>query len=693
MDFNRFCELFPKAKFVKLRAFNEEELFDEATRKENKKPIDGRGLQHPLNIGEAKNHITDGGRVGWIVPKGYIVIDIDNKDNPKSAAVLEKILYLKGIRFWSNQSKQGIHFIFKSTEEVMKDKGTFGGNLTPLGIRADGRGSGKGYIILPANDEQVRDWKDWSADDVDELPFFCRPLRPARADDPIFIDMPDGGGSDALIRIRGIACTSNMITNEQSIECLRIINEMIWTRPMPEHMFEQTVARETQYDNIVQADGTGQKSKDNQWRILAQQLIKEHNLIALGDTIHKYENGHYRPFSPHELQTFILEHGDINATASQRKETIEFITALCQKGYDEVDTDYAIIAVKNGMLDLNSLTLTPHTPDSYNTIFLDWEYKEDCEYSELIDEFMKIVSMGDQKKMQFLYEVAGYCLLKRSIFEKFFIFKGTGGTGKSTFCNLIMRMVGKKYVSTVKLNQFDQDYYLATMMNKLVNIDFDASDKKTLEDSGRFKSITCSEPVSVRQIYAAVVEMVSCATVIINANHMPKIADKSDGLYRRMILVEIDHKIKNPDPKFLEKVTDSDMEYFFYKAVRAIHMALQRGGFSINESEQSLKLKFQIGQSNLKKWLQSNQFDISDLLHKTTTQLFQEYKTFCLETNCQSSTKQNFVDELLVETDLMLEFDRGAREYYVERYDNDPRPNDYIFIKPEAQRRLSPKWL
>ena len=134
-------------------------------------------------------------------------------------------------------------------------------------------------------------------------------------------------------------------------------------------------------------------------------------------------------------------------------------------------------------------------------------------------------------------------------------------------------MVGKRYVSTVKLNQFDQDYYLATMIDKLVNIDFDASYKKTLEDSGRFKSITCSEPVSVRQIYAAVVEMVSCATVIINANHMPKIADKSDGLYRRMILVEIDHKIKNPDPKFLEKVTDSDMEYFFYKAVEAIHLA------------------------------------------------------------------------------------------------------------------------
>ena len=691
MDFNKFCELFPTAKFVKLAPFKEEELTDEAIRKDGKKPIDNRGLNSPLNVGEAKNAVADGYRLGWIVPNKYIVIDIDNHDNPKSALTLEKILYTKGVKFWSNESKQGTHFIFRNDSEVMKNKGTFAGQLTPLGIRADGRGSSKGYIILPVNDEHFRHWKDWSSEYIDDLPFFCRPLRPAKNDDPIFIDMPQGGGSNALIKIRGIACATNMITKDESVECLRIINELIWTNPMPEKMFQDTVAREVDYENIVTADGTGPE-KANKWRILAQELIKTYNLIALGDTIHIYEHGHYRPFSAHELQTFILEKGTMDATASQRKETIEFITALAQKDYSQINKDYAIISVKNGMLDLNSAVLTPHSPDNYNTIYLDWSYREDVEYSAIIDDFMKMISNGDVRKMQFLYEVAGYCLLKKSIFEKFFIFKGSGGTGKSTFCNLIMRMVGKRYVSTVKLNQFDQDYYLATMIDKLVNIDFDASDKKTLEDSGRFKSITCSEPVSVRQIYAAVVEMVSCATVIINANHMPKIADKSEGLYRRMILVEIDKKIQHPDPKFLEKITDSDMEYFFYKAVQGIHNALQRGSFTINTSEQSLKNKFQISQSNIKKWLQSYQYNIKDLLNKGTTTLFQDFKTYCLETNANASQKNTFIDDLLTETDLRLEFDKEAREFYLTTYDNDPRPLDYVFVPAEEMSKRNSKW-
>ena len=68
------------------------------------------------------------------------------------------------------------------------------------------------------------------------------------------------------------------------------------------------------------------------------------------------------------------------------------------------------------MLDLNSGVLTPHSPDNYNTIYLDWEYKEDVEYSSLIDDFMKQIADGDIRKMQFFYEVAGYCLLKKKYF-------------------------------------------------------------------------------------------------------------------------------------------------------------------------------------------------------------------------------------------------------------------------------------
>lgn len=80
MDFNKFCEYFPKASFVKILPFDEEELYDEDMRKRNKSPLNS--LKDPLNIAQAKNWISRGGRLGWIIPKGYICIDIDNKVKP-----------------------------------------------------------------------------------------------------------------------------------------------------------------------------------------------------------------------------------------------------------------------------------------------------------------------------------------------------------------------------------------------------------------------------------------------------------------------------------------------------------------------------------------------------------------------------------------------------------------------------------
>ena len=81
-----------------------------------------------------------------------------------------------------------------------------------------------------------------------------------------------------------------------------------------------------------------------------------------------------------------------------------------------------------------------------------------------------------------------------------------------------------------------------------------------------------------------------------------------------------------------------------------------------------------------------------DVINKTITELFQEYKTFCIESILNMTNAQTFMEDFLTETDMMVEFDRAAREYYVMRYDNDPRPDDFLFIAPEKMARRNSKW-
>ena len=665
MDFNKFVEYFPKANFVKIAPFNEEELYDENLRKLNKAPLNS--LKDPLTIDQAKNWVSRGGRLGWVIGKGYICIDIDNKDHVRSSEVVEKLLQNHSVKCLVNYSKNGAHFIFGNVSPIMKNKGQFQGYINHIGIQSDGRADNKGYIILPVNDEKVgRRWGDWSSPEIDDLPFWLRPLRPRRDEDVSFIDMPEGLGNEAMFKLRGTHTVPNLITEEESIECLRIINWEIWDNPMSEQTFNATVARpvEKTYGNMITQDGTGD-SKPKSWLGVAKKLINEQKLIAVGDFIYKWNNGIYEKLMPYELHEMIHRHGYEEATRSQRNEIMEFICVQKQVSPFELDKEYACIPAGNGYLDLHNLELIDYTLDSYNTVKVDIPFNPECQFSERIDEFMKFVSNGDIKVMNQLYEIAGYCLIRRNNFHKFFVLVGGGGTGKSTYCNLIRKMFKPKYVSKVALSQFDQDYHLSTLIGAMVNIDDDASNEKVLKDAGRFKSAVAGMPILVRPIYSEPLELMCMATIIVCANSLPRIQDDSEGLYRRLLLVELNNRIKNPDRDFDNKITDLDMEYFFYKACEAIHRVLRTGRFTLEESEVVLKQRFRVQQSSINKWCQLEYITVSTLLNKGLKSVYREYKEWCMLCGYSPFNYGNFVEAIIKQYKLSTTYDRPMGDQIV----------------------------
>lgn len=681
MDFNQFCQYFPKAQFVKITPFNEEELYDENMRKANKAPLNS--LKDPLNIAQAKNWVSRGGRLGWIIPRGMVVIDIDNKDHIRSSEIVEQLLNNHSVKYASNYSKQGTHFIFHNVASVMKNKGQFQGYINHIGIQSDGRADGKGYIILPVNDEQIgRTWGVWGKDiesynetgdnivehtfELDDLPYWLRPLRPRRDEDVSFIDMPEGTGNEALFRLRGMHTGPNMITEEESVECLRIINWEIWDDPMSEEIFNATVARpvEKTYGNMQQIDGTGD-TKPKSWLGIAQRLIAEQNLIAVGDYVYQWNNGIYEKMSPYELHELIHKEGYMEATRSQRQEIIEFIVVQKQVSPFVLDQEYSCIPVENGYLDLYNLELIEPSKNAYNTVKVDIPFNPECQFSERIDDFMKFISSGDKKIMDQLYEIAGYCLIRRNNFHKFFIIVGGGGTGKSTYANLLRRLFKPKLVSNVALSQFDQDYHLSKLIGSMVNIDDDASNEKVLRDAGRFKSITAGQPVLVRPIYSEPLELICMATVLVLSNSMPKIQDDSEGLYRRMMLVEINNKIKDPDRDFERKITDLDMEYFFYKAAEAIHRVLRTGRFTLEETEEKLKQKFKVQQSSINKWCQLEYITVEVLLNKGMKAVYQDYKLWCQLCGYAPFNYGNFSEAIIKQYKLTTVYDRALGDQVI----------------------------
>ena len=641
----RLNKIYPNCGYVKIAPYVPEQWegkkYDSSF--DNKAALN-RWKSKPMTYEEAQDAVEKGERIGWIIPKNYVVIDIDNKDDSRAQEYIEKLLDKFEVKYSYNYTSKGIHILFQDPDGIIKsDSRTKCG----LNIVIDTRANETGYIILPCNDPH-RCWGRWE-DYVEELPYFLKPI--LKDSTPSFIGMVDGDGrNDALWRWRLKLEQSHKLSKTEIEKTIRIINENLFEQPMANSELYKTVLREK--DNKKE-DVT---EKENIYNRIAEDIIAKHDIISYYDNFYQFNGVYYKPINEIELEKLI--HYDIsqNIMAAGRKEIISFLKIKTQVSIDNFNKDWHKIAVKNGILNLVTGELEPPNKSEINTIYVPWAYDNDPPYSPRIDQFMKELTGGDAIKMQFLYQIAGYCLLKKNIFEKFFIAKGEGGTGKSTYTNLLHKLVGGDMnASHIGLADFDKDYYLATTVDKLVNIDDDVVDGKTLENTGRFKSIISGNVISVRQIYREVIDFKPYVTCIFSCNKLPRIMDKTSGLYRRMVLIELNNKVLNPDPLFMNKVTEQDMEYFLFKAVEGIKIAIEEGRFKITQSERQLLDLFKRRQSPLHEWLYETDMTIGDLQEQKCLSLYTQFKEWCDQNGYNKiMTNYTFKDDICALYDMEI---------------------------------------
>ena len=641
----RLNKIYPNCGYVRIAPYVPEQWKDKTYDSSfDSKAALNRWKSKPLTYEEAQEAVANGERIGWIVPKNYVIIDIDNKDDSRAQEYVEKILDKSEVKYSYNYTSKGIHILFQDpTGTIKSDSRTKCG----LNIVIDTRANQSGYIILPCNDPH-RCWGRWE-DYVEELPYFLKPT--LKDSTPSFIGMVDGDGrNDALYRWRLKLEQSHKLSKAEVEKSIRIINENLFEQPMANSELFKTVLREK--DNKKE-DAT---EKENIYNRIAEDIISKHDIISYYSDFYQFNGTYYKPINEIELEKLIHYDVSQNITSAGRKEIISFLKIKTQVHIDKFNKDWHKIAVKNGVLNLVTGEVEPPNKSDINTIYIPWEYDPDPIYSPRIDQFMKELTGGDAIKMQFLYQIAGYCLLKKNIFEKFVIAKGEGGTGKSTYTNLLHKLVGGDVnASHIGLADFDKDYYLATTVGKLVNIDDDVVDGKMLENTGRFKSIISGNVISVRQIYREVIDFKPYITCIFSCNKLPRIMDKTSGLYRRMVLIELNNKVSNPDPLFMNKVTEQDMSYFLFKAVEGVKMAIEEGRFKVTQSERQLLDLFKRRQSPLHEWLYETDMTIGDLHEQKCLSLYQQFKEWCDQNGYKKiMTNYTFKDDICALYDMSI---------------------------------------
>ena len=139
--------------------------------------------------------------------------------------------------------------------------------------------------------------------------------------------------------------------------------------------------------------------------------------------------------------------------------------------------------------------------------------------------------------------------------EFFFILTGVGGSGKSTFGNIICKIFDND-TAALNLSDLGEDFKLATGIDKrlIYSTEINSDDI----NNGVLKQLFSNEEITVNPKHKQPYKARCQSAFFFNCNKNPRLDLSDSGMLRRILYYSMNEKIKNPNPELAKKEWSHD---------------------------------------------------------------------------------------------------------------------------------------
>jgi len=311
----------------------------------------------------------------------------------------------------------------------------------------------------------------------------------------------------------------------------------------------------------------------------------------------------------------------------------------------EFDQNKYIINVKNGLLDIRTLELKPHDPEYLSIIQLpvEWNPKAEC---PRWDQFIKeIVEEEDAKVLQ---EFAGYMLLRDCRFQKALMLVGSGANGKSTFLNIIIKMLGRHNCAFRSLQELTTNRFApADLFGKLANI-YDDLPPETLTNTGIFKILVTGGEIQAEKKFKNAFKFRNFAKLVFSANKVPSTVDDTKAFFRRWIIINFPNEFTGDkaDPHLEEKLSTPEcLSYVLKWAVEGLRRLLEQGKFSYEDNIDKIEDRYMRASNPAYAFFQDCIEEDPDAF-VTKDELYKAFIEYCKANKLPTLSKRTFADHV-----------------------------------------------
>ena len=274
---------------------------------------------------------------------------------------------------------------------------------------------------------------------------------------------------------------------------------------------------------------------------LIEDLKREFNFMSVfglvRDDILVYENGVYA-FNGEKL---------IREECETRVPPPSLTTHICHEIRDRIagttfvdrekfNTEKYIVNLENGLLNVKTRELLPHTPAFLSTVRVPITYDPQAK-CPTIQEFLGAILRPEDMKV--ILEFFGYILIPDYSIPVVLILLGAGSNGKTQLERLLGEFIGEQNYVSVSLQDLENNpFAVASLPGKLLNMQGDLS-SQWLSGLGMLKQLSGQDPITANRKYRDPIKFFNVARLVFASNKPPQLPEDTLAVWRRILPINL----------------------------------------------------------------------------------------------------------------------------------------------------------
>ena len=431
-------------------------------------------------------------------------------------------------------------------------------------------------------------------------------------------------------------------------------NKLLWGKELKNALYQAKQAEIARINAMTLLEDGKKKEVNSLTPAQAVKVLKEYVLFCIFDENEGTKIAMYQPNKGTWTQNTTkidriiayMELGQSKKRFEEIRNTIRLSAEIKPKTVNK-----NLIPVKNGIYNFKTKTLEEFTPEYIFTSTINTKYNPDIVEPNIDEwkpsEWLDSLACGDEEIRLLLLQVIADAVNGNFSRKKAIWLYGNGSNGKGTFQALLMNIIGDENVATLKVNQFNERFALSQLLGKTAVIGDDVGAGIYIDDSSNFNSVVTNDAVMIEYKHENPYSVVLYCTVIQSTNEMPKMRNRSDGTYRRLIIVPFNAKFQGNGDNW--KIKD---EYIKKEEVKEwfLYQALQLDFEKFIEPHRSRELLEQYKQDNDPvaefKAMIFDELVASGMTRIPTSTVFELFNRFCEEQNYKKWSQKTFNKQL-----------------------------------------------